>query len=246
MVRSFGYLMLALVLSVPLGLMALPATDANACGNALVMVEDESEATLVKRAERYLKRGKYAEALSTISQTYWELTKLDELYKTPEKIKRTGKHHKPALVVRAARVAALSLIRTNGRMTFDEYPGRVRAGSDKRLMWAIGVIEHLYSLTPEDVELRNYRAEALAAQPEKKAEALAAFDALERANLLLDSSKEPLARLRAGKSAVADDGKNDPRPRSAGAKGADGIKDASLVRGPLGNGGPSSVAKSAD
>jgi hypothetical protein len=214
-------LLAALLLAAPLSLLAAPH-DAAACGNALVDVYDEMDSkgnlnypVALKRAERYLQRNKNAEALSTVSQAYWELTRLDDAYQTPEKIKRSGnRHHKPALVQRAARIAALAIIRTGGRISFDEYPGRVKAGSDKRLTWAVGVINHLHAKTPDDVELRNYQAEALAAQPGKRADALTAFAALEQEKLLLDSSKAPLARLRSDKPAPADDAPDDPRPRS--------------------------------
>jgi hypothetical protein len=236
----------ALLLAAPLATMSAPR-DADACGNALVEVRDEMNgninyATAVKRAERYLARGKNAEALSTIAQTYYELTQLDERYKTPEKIKRNGSRtHKHELVPRAARIAALALVRTNGRMTFDEYPGRVKSGSAKRLAWAVGVLSYLHERDPNDASLRNYHAEALAAQPDKKAEALAAFGALEKEGLLLSSSKAPLERLRADKPAVADDGKDDPRPRGLkGAKGAKSAKSAKSIdssEGALGDGG---------
>lgn len=217
----------ALLLAAPLATMSAPR-DAAACGNALVEVRDEmtgniNYASAIKRAERYVQKGKNAEALSTIAQTYYELTQLDERYKTPEKIKRSGaRTHKPELVQRAARIAALALVRTNGRMTFDEYPGRVKSGSAKRLAWAVGVLTYLHEQAPEDAQLRNYHAEALAAQPEKKAEALEAFAALEKEGLLLGSSKTPYEHLRADKPAVADDGKDDPRPR--GLKGAKGVR----------------------
>jgi hypothetical protein len=209
-IKMLAPLLLAALVALP----ALPAGEALACGNSMrhqkvVSLNGVLEgpappaSVVVLRARKLADGGDHRGAIRALTSVYPELMKLDTAYKRPQRFKPGKKVPYPgrdgAGLQHAARIAALSLVRSQGKIKLDENASiqRVTERQRKRqLEWALGVWRHAVAQDATRSDWRNHLGEALCAQPKTRAEGLALFEALEAEDLLLEHSAALLKHWR--------------------------------------------------
>lgn len=133
----------------------------------------------VIRAEKAFAKGDYRLAIQNAVGAKSQLAKRATTYKTS----------KDAVLVRGAKIVAISTIRLNGKVTLDR---RARSSKNKRnatknITWATRTLEHLDSASKNDPELKTYLAQAYALNPKTRAKALDILTQLAKKDLLVDA-----------------------------------------------------------
>lgn len=144
---------------------------ASACEN-IVVREIDPVVKSIRRAEALLARGDLKAAAREVLATF------------PDAL-RTGPHErKQALLRRGQRIVALALVRSGGAVRLGhDLPGKTAEQRAAGLAWAAGLLRLHYARTG-DVAVRAELAEALAAVPTERAEALAILRELGDGDLL--------------------------------------------------------------
>lgn len=153
------------------GLLALPPSPAQACGNS-IRHRIHKPTKSVKKAEMLLADGKYQQAVDMVRGLYPQLHRYQH-------------GDAAALTLRAQRVAALATVRSEGSTKLG---GKLR-GADQharqvRVAWATMALEIQSWHDPIDLVLRTELAEALAATPIYRDRAHAMLDDLAKRDLM--------------------------------------------------------------
>lgn len=176
----------AFALGTCLGLVA--PTSAHACGMAVRMERvreaPPTPAQEIARAEKALEAGQHGVAASVALETYRNV--------------RDATPGKDGLEVRAMRILALALARTDGAL---KLPERGTWTSAANLAWAAQALREIDAARPDDPTAKADLGEALAHVPGREAEALALLAPLADRDLMgSPHAYAALARLRAQKN----------------------------------------------
>jgi hypothetical protein len=140
---------------------------APACGNAVNM--EVERVSIVLTADKMLRDGKPKATAELLMQQYPSL-------KTSEP--------KEKLVLRARRIVALAVVRTDGLLPVPAFAASTSDDRRKNLEWAIEAMRKSAADTPDNPVVQAALAEALATLPEHQQEAFDILDRLARRDVL--------------------------------------------------------------
>jgi predicted Zn-dependent protease len=168
----------AIVLAaVPAALAVTYSADANACGMSIRMApvppkQQPSPLQLVARAEKSLEDGDNLAAAKTVLTTF-------------PRIREAMEGHDP-LEMRALRVFALAVVRTNGRV--NEKVAGIASKTDwtpsANLEWAVQAMRKIDANRPDDPTVQADLGEALSKLPWTRQEALSILQRLAQKDLM--------------------------------------------------------------
>lgn len=182
MKRAFGFSCLTLIL-------VTLSSPVWACGHGMAHDLDlEPEPSIAKlgkpnptviRAEKAFAKGDYRLAIQNAVGAKSTLAKRSTTYKTS----------KDAVLIRGAKIVAISTIRLGGKVTLDRRAksSRSKRNASKNISWATSTLEHLAKASKSDPELQTYLAQAYALNPKTRGKALAILTKLAKKDLLVDA-----------------------------------------------------------
>jgi len=179
--------LLGLAFAMSLGVGALDARPASACGTAIREVVD-NHAMLVSSAEKQLNDGKLEAAAAEVSNAFPGL----KLYKPG-----TG-----PLADRGLRILAMAVARKNGALTVGAFQGTSEKQKAENLEWSIATLRGLNAKRPNNPALQTDLGEALAKVEKYQPEAQKLLGSLADKDLL--ASAEGYAALAKIKASTGD------------------------------------------
>jgi hypothetical protein len=160
-----------LALSCLAAVLALPPLPAHACGNS-IRHKVHRPTKSVKKAELLLAKGAYQTATDMVRELH-------------PFVHHYQRETSSALNLRAQRVVALAVVRSDGKADFGgKLRGSDRHARDVRIAWATMALDVQSWHAPDDLVLRTELAEALAATPVHRARAHALLADLAERDLM--------------------------------------------------------------